>query len=75
MSVLTALDVALIQKAYDLLWGPDVRRFGFWVNYGLDFAGMALHLLAAVVIVWLVGRKRQGETLLCGRKQGGRDEG
>lgn len=59
MNVLTAVVVVLIQQAYDVLWGPDPRRFGFRVNYGLDFIGMSVHLLAAAAVVRLIPRKRR----------------
>ena len=54
---LTAIVVVLIQKVYDVLWGPDPLRFGFWINYGLDFTGMCVHLAAAALVVWLTRRK------------------
>ena len=59
MSALTVADVAVIQKIYDVLWGPDPRRFGFWVNYGLDFTGIGLHLLLASLVVRLIQDKRR----------------
>lgn len=62
MSILTALGVWIIQIAYDVLWGPDPKRFGFWVNYGLDFTGMSLHLLGAAVVFWFI-RRNQGATV------------
>ncbi len=60
MNALTVLDVVAIKEVYDVLWGPDPDRFGFWVNYGLEFAGMSLHLLAAAGLVWLLRRRRRG---------------
>lgn len=59
MSALTAAVVVAIQKVYDVLWGPDPRRFSFQVNSGMDFAGMTLHLLAAAMIIWFIGRQRR----------------
>ena len=43
-NALTIVAVVAISSVYDLLWGPDPRRFGFWVNYGLDLTGMCVHL-------------------------------
>ena len=54
---LTAAVVVLIQEVYDMLWGPDLLRFGFWVNYGLDFTGMMVHLALAALVVRLVHRR------------------
>ncbi len=58
MTILTAVGVVSIQKAYDFFWRPDPRRFSLWVNYGLDFIGMSAHLLAAAVALWLIRRLR-----------------
>ena len=58
LCTLTALVVMLIQAVYDVLWGPDPRRFGFWVNYGLDFTGTSVHLALAAMVVWLLRRRR-----------------
>jgi len=61
-NILTAVTVVAISSVYDLLWGPDPRRFGFWVNYGLDLTGMCVHLAGAAVIVhvtrWRQRRRR-----------------
>ena len=58
MNILTAIDVVVIGSAYDVLWEPDVRRFGFWINYALEFAGMTLHLAGAAVIVKVMRRRQ-----------------
>lgn len=47
---LGAIAAASIGSIYDLLWGPDPLRYGFWTNLALDSTGIALHLLAAIVI-------------------------
>lgn len=57
MSVLTAAVVIAIQLVYDALLGPDPRRFGFWLNFGLDFFGLALHLLLAFLLVQFLARR------------------
>lgn len=49
-----------IQLVYDLCWGPDPRRFGFWANYAMEFALISLHvaLIASGVAAWNVLRRR-----------------
>ncbi|HYW08968.1 MAG TPA: hypothetical protein VE913_18560 [Longimicrobium sp.] len=42
-----------IQFVYDLLWGPDPLRYGFWFNFASDFTGTLLHVVGAAVLVWL----------------------
>lgn len=59
--VLDVLAVVLIQGVYGWLWHPDPLRFGFWFNVASDGFIIALHLVAARCVVWLVmflqGRK------------------
>jgi hypothetical protein len=53
-SVVMLLAVAAatsIQLAYDILWGPDPLRFGFWTNVALDGSGIMVHLLLAMLII------------------------
>ena len=56
LGVLALGCVLLIQQVYDLLWGPDPRRFGFWANLGLDFSGLAIHVLAITACTWIFRR-------------------
>ena len=39
-----------IHLVYDALWGPDPARFGFLTNFGMEFALVAFHVLAAAVV-------------------------
>jgi hypothetical protein len=60
--VVTALDllaVISIQRMYDLLWGPDPNRFGFWFNLGSDGFIIVLHLIGAICVGWGVKRLRR----------------
>ena len=36
-----------IHVAYDVLWGPDPLRFGWWANLGMDALFVSVHVLAA----------------------------
>jgi hypothetical protein len=36
--------------------GPDSDPNGVYVHFGIDFIGMAVHLLVAAGIVWAVGK-------------------
>lgn len=54
--VLTLAVVLGIQLAYDVLWGPDPLRFGFWTNVGMDFLFVSLHVLLAAGAVALSRR-------------------
>jgi Na+-transporting methylmalonyl-CoA/oxaloacetate decarboxylase beta subunit len=57
IALLVALDliaVLSIQRIYDLLWGPDPNRFGFWFNFGSDGFIIVLHLIAAVSLEWIM---------------------
>jgi heme/copper-type cytochrome/quinol oxidase subunit 3 len=58
--VITLAVVVGIQAAYDVLWGPDPLRFGFWTNVGLDFLFVSLHVLVAAGAVALFTRKGRG---------------
>jgi hypothetical protein len=46
---------AAIHIVYDLLWGPDPARFGFWTNFGMEFVLIAIHVLVASASIWLIG--------------------
>jgi hypothetical protein len=61
LSVMVSLALACvvaIRLAYDLLWGPDPRRFGFWANFGMELVGVAMHVAAVAVGVWLYASRR-----------------
>ena len=58
VALLDLAAVLLIQLVYDVLWGPDPNRFGFWFNFGSDGFIIALHLLGAACAGWAVRRVR-----------------
>ena len=45
--------VLLIQFIYDKLWGADPLRYGFWFNLATDGFGIAVHVVAAMVMMWV----------------------
>ena len=47
---ITIAVVVLIQFLYDLLWGPNVRRFGFWTNIESDLVWIAVHVVFAACV-------------------------
>ncbi len=51
LAVVTAYAISLF---YDVAWGPDPARYGFWDNVGLDAVWIAVHAVggAAVVGLW-----------------------
>lgn len=49
--VLDLVSVLAIQWLYDMLWGPDPLRYGFWMNIGLEAGFIGLHVAVAVAIV------------------------
>lgn len=58
LAVVMALDfiaVLLIQFIYDRLWGVDPLRYGFWFNMTTDGFGITVHLVGAMMVMW-VGR-------------------
>jgi hypothetical protein len=62
IALLVALDltaVLSIQRIYDLLWGPDPNRFGFWFNFGSDGFIIVLHLIGAVSVEWMMKQLRK----------------
>jgi hypothetical protein len=61
MAVLTAAALAVIRTCYFVALGPDPDPNGVYVHYGIDFIGMAAHLLVAAGIVWMVGTPRPAE--------------
>lgn len=60
VAVLDLAAVLLIQLVYDVLWGPDPNRFGFWFNFGSDGFIIVLHLIGAACVGWVVSRIRGG---------------
>jgi hypothetical protein len=52
IAVLDLGAVLLIQFIYDRLWGADPLRYGFWFNMASDGFGIAVHLVAAIVMMW-----------------------
>jgi hypothetical protein len=53
VALLDLAAVVLIQFIYDLLWGPDPQRYGFWFNMASDGFGIAVHLVAAMAVMWV----------------------
>ena len=56
VATIAALDlvvVLLVQFIYDRLWGADPLRYGFWFNMASDGFGIAVHLMAAMVVMWV----------------------
>lgn len=51
VAVLDLIAVLLIQLIYDRLWGADPLRYGFWFNMASDGFGIAVHLVAAMVVM------------------------
>ncbi|NJM46048.1 MAG: hypothetical protein HC860_07605 [Alkalinema sp. RU_4_3] len=54
LAVLDLVAVLSIQGIYDVLWGTDPKRFGFWFNFGSDGFIIALHLIGAVSVEWII---------------------
>ncbi|MGB9180366.1 MAG: hypothetical protein WCB68_14130 [Pyrinomonadaceae bacterium] len=52
VAVLDLVAVLLIQFIYDRLWGADPLRYGFWFNMASDGFGIAVHLVAAMLVMW-----------------------
>lgn len=53
VAVLDLIAVLLIQFIYDKLWGADPLRYGFWFNMATDGFGIAVHLVGAMVVMWV----------------------
>ena len=51
--MLDLVAVLLIQFIYDRLWGADPLRYGFWFNMASDGIGIAVHLAAAMLLMWV----------------------
>ncbi|HEV7902441.1 MAG TPA: hypothetical protein VGO96_01265 [Pyrinomonadaceae bacterium] len=53
--LLDLMAVLLVQFIYDRLWGADPLRYGFWFNMASDGFGIVVHLVAAMLAVWVAG--------------------
>ncbi len=53
IAVLDLLAVLLIQLIYDWLRGADPLRYGFWFNLASDGFGIAVHVVAAMIAMWI----------------------
>ncbi|MGE3640664.1 MAG: hypothetical protein AB7G28_19065 [Pirellulales bacterium] len=51
---LTGVALAVIRLFYTVVFGPFPVK-PWYVDYGLDFTGMVVHVAAAAAIVWLFG--------------------
>jgi hypothetical protein len=63
LAVVVLLDLAavlLIQLIYDLLWGADANRYGFWFNMASDGAGIIVHVVASMFVLWIAKYLRRG---------------
>jgi hypothetical protein len=64
LAIVVVLDVVTvvlaIQGVYDLLWGPDPLRFGFWFNFAIDGIGIDAHLAAGTLVLNVLGKGRLG---------------
>jgi hypothetical protein len=62
--LLAAIDlvaVLSIQGIYDLLWGTDPQRFGFWFNFAADGFIIALHSIGVVFVEWIAKQLPEGK--------------
>jgi hypothetical protein len=57
--ILDLVAVHLIQLIYDWLWGTDAGRYSFWFNMASDGAGIIVHLIAAMGVMWITGHLRR----------------
>jgi hypothetical protein len=53
VAVLDLIAVLLIQFIYDRLWGADPLRYGFWFNMASDGFGIVVHVVAAMLVMWV----------------------
>ena len=61
VAVLDLLAVLLIQFIYDSLWGADPLRYGFGFNMLSDGFGIAVHLVAAMLVMWFLRRRASAQ--------------
>ena len=61
--VLDLIAVELIQLIYDWLWRTDDEgRYSFWFNMASDGAGIIVHVVAAMGLMWIAKHFRRGTT-------------
>lgn len=53
MVTLTAVTLLINRGSYIAMLGPDPDPNGLYKHYAIDFAGMAAHLMAAAIVVWI----------------------
>jgi hypothetical protein len=53
VAVIDFVAVLLIQFIYDWLWGTDAGRYSFLFNMASDGAGIIVHVIAAMVVMWI----------------------
>ncbi len=53
MAVLTAVALTVIRVSYFRLHGPDADPYGMYKHFVIDLFGVAVHVAAAVGIVWI----------------------
>ena len=54
VAVIDLVAVLSIQLIYDWLWGTDAGRYSFWFNLTSDGAGIIVHVVAAMGVMWIV---------------------
>jgi len=52
MVLLTGAALTIIRSSYFRTLGPDPNPNGVYKHFGIDFLGMAIHVLAAAGVVW-----------------------
>lgn len=52
VAVLDLVAVLLVRFIYDRLWGADPLRYGVWFNMASDGFGIAVHVVAAMMLMW-----------------------
>jgi uncharacterized membrane protein len=60
IAVLDLIAVLSIQLIYDWLGVPREGRYGFWFNMASDGAGILVHVVAAMGLMWLARHLRKG---------------
>lgn len=58
MLLLSALALGVIRMFYVQILGPFPVK-PWYIDYGLDFTGMIVHVSSAALVVWFVRRKTQ----------------
>ncbi|MDT4897189.1 MAG: hypothetical protein QOH25_2266 [Acidobacteriota bacterium] len=59
VAVIDLVTVLLIQFIYDWLWGTDAGRYSFWFNMASDGAGIIVHVVAAMGVLWIARSLRR----------------